>query len=142
MVATRTSIPPEAHAVRPSWVPENVDFETLPVSVQKAFLEIVDPVYRTLVLEELDPLARASGLSFAHLAWLEIIEQHELGEAMAELLPSGKGAFTHQERISRHVRLVMAKDGVGKTILRARKYRQLRDPRLEAGLGGKESRNL
>jgi hypothetical protein len=108
-------------ALCPLWTPDNVTFDTLPQSLQETLIEFVDPAYRRLVLETSDPLAKAAGLSFVHLLWLELVSQHELGRAMAGLSAGRQGTVAQHDHMSRHVRLVVAKDGISKIILRARR---------------------
>jgi hypothetical protein len=112
--------PQPAPGGRPFWVPTGVKFDALPKSLQGAITEILTPAYHELVLEAPNPLEKATGLTFVHLLWLELVEQHELGRAMGPLLARGEGSTAHCQAIARHVRLVGAKEKFGKFLLRVK----------------------
>jgi hypothetical protein len=115
---------PDPPGNRPFWIPTNVQFDSLPQALQAAIIEIVNPAYQELVLEAPSPLEKAAGLSLVHLLWLEIVEQYDLGRAMARMLPRGESSAAHQEAIGRHLRLVGVKERFGKFVLQLRAWQE------------------
>ena len=58
---------PDTQTTRPYFLPETVDFDTLPPAVRAAFTTIVEPAYRELVLGAVSVLERSAGASFVFL---------------------------------------------------------------------------
>jgi hypothetical protein len=94
----------------------------LPLALQQAITEIIDPAYRELVLEAQTGLERSVGLTYVHLAWLEMIEAMDIGKDMAQTLPKGEGTHAHQLKIRRYLRLIAQKDKIARFILEVEKF--------------------
>jgi hypothetical protein len=118
MVAASSA--PQPPGKRPFWLPASVKFDTLPKPLQAAILEILNPAYQELILEAPTPLEKATGLTFVHLLWLELVEQYDLGQAMGPLVARGGSTAKKQKAIGRHLRLTGAKEKFGKFLLRVR----------------------
>ena len=69
---------------RPYWIPPGVDFGRLPEQVRAAILGIINPAYQELVLGARDGLPKAAGVTLVSLLWLEILDQVELGQDLAD----------------------------------------------------------
>lgn len=123
-----TTTPP----VRPYFVPEGVDFDSLPESARAAIAAILDPAYQELVLAAPEGLEKSVGMTIVHLVWREILDQLELGQQ-----PGATGGFTkpadRQKLIERHLRLVGAKVKATSLMLRLQEFRRKCGPPL-AGL--------
>lgn len=65
--------------VRPFFIPEHIDYASLPESLRMALAAIVEPLYETCVMEVKDPMERSLGLSLVSCQIIEIIEQFRLG---------------------------------------------------------------
>jgi hypothetical protein len=124
-MATNASSAP---SVRPLWIPPGVEFESLPTGLQAALVEIVNPAYQRMVLERDDPQEKSFGLSHVHLLWLEIVQQIELGNAMAKLLPRGQGAQANADSIAAHLRLIKTKERIARCYLRVKASKRPRNP--------------
>jgi hypothetical protein len=108
-----TEPPPDT---RPLWTPPGADFSKLSPSLQYALREIVDPLYKELVLEAPNAFERSIGITYCSLAWLELSRQVELGEL--EFLRPGQGPPEGcQERIAQYLRLVAVKDRTARFLL-------------------------
>jgi hypothetical protein len=107
---------------RPLWIPPGLKIDTLAPGLQFAIKEIINPVYDELVLSAPNAFERSIGLSYVHLAWLELIEQIEFGRALELDLPKGRGTEGHQDRIGRYLHVVTTKDKVAKFLLEVQKF--------------------
>jgi hypothetical protein len=113
----------EHSPARPYFLPENVEFETLPKGLQAVVAAILDPLYKELVLGAEDSLERDAGKTLVHLAWLEVIGQIEVGQQIAtgeKLLDSEE----HYKLIERLLRVVGAKSKLQGFLLNLRKLRK------------------
>lgn len=96
----------------------------LPPRLQRAVIEIINPAYRELVLEETGALARTSGLSYMHLLWLELVEQFELGKYMWRKGPLyQKSTEVYKQGVARQLRLVNSRDKLAKFLLQVKAFR-------------------
>lgn len=68
--------------VRPYFLPEGIDFDTLPEAVKVAFETIVEPAYSELVLGAGNALERALGATFSFLLAEEVLNHFEIGHKM------------------------------------------------------------
>ena len=93
---------------RPYWLPEEVVFDELPVSLQRAILIIINPAYKKYVLKA--PLLQQTiGISIVPLLWIEILQESELAAKMVPRVRTGESTQSHQEAIARHLRLLGVK---------------------------------
>jgi len=60
--------------VRPLWVPAGLNLDALAPELQRGISDIVNPAYQELVLLAQTAIERASGVTFVHLLYLELIE--------------------------------------------------------------------
>jgi hypothetical protein len=126
-MAVATSAPQPA-GKRPFWVPTGVKFDALPRALQAAIAEVLNPLYEQTVLEAPTALERAAALTHVHLQWLELLEQYDLGRAMAPLVAKGESTSTHREGIARHLRLAGAKERSGKFLLQVQGFKRKKPP--------------
>jgi hypothetical protein len=112
--------------LRPYYVPADLDFDSLPETVQRAVDEFVTPAYRELVLEASGALERAAGASFVCLLFLELLEQFDLGRQVAQ---EAERLAPREVELKRHLRLLVSKQQAGNFLLRIRNLR----PQPEAG---------
>lgn len=110
--------------VRPLWIPDGVDFDSLPPQLRLALAEVIDPVYDELVLGAHGALERVAGLAVCHLAWIEVLTQLELGGALAAALARGEGVAACQDFVNRAVRTAMARDRLTHSLLRVSAFRE------------------
>lgn len=114
----------EVDAPRPFWIPDGVNFDSLPAELKIAITGIVDPAYNELVLSAASGLEQSTGLTIVHLLWLEILDQIQLGKGFAENSDE-PDAFKHREKkIACSLRLVGAKIKTSNFLLRIHDFRQ------------------
>src|SRR4051794_11363379 len=106
-----------SHRVRPFFLPEDLDFESLPANVQVAIDEIVAPAYGELVLGARSELERSSAISFVFLLTEEIQDQFEVAQQFPLGSHSGQDSSARHKRMRQHLRLVDAKLSAGTFIL-------------------------
>jgi len=68
--------------VRPYFLPQSVDFDSLPEAVKVAIETIVEPAYSELVLAAGNALERSMGASFVFLLAEEVLNHFEIGRQM------------------------------------------------------------
>lgn len=107
---------------RPFWVPSGVDWDGLPAELQAAITAILVPVYKDLVLSAQEGLERATGLTLAHLVWLEILDQIQLNRLVLDADSSGDGGEERDLAIAKHLRLVQAKVKTSGLLLRVQEF--------------------
>ncbi len=103
---------------RPFWIPPNVRFDALAPQVQRAITEVVNAAYQELVLDAPSALARAVGLTLVHTLWLELLQQIELNEDVAESLH----VAAHEDSVRRLLRFANAKEKAARLLLDLRKF--------------------
>jgi hypothetical protein len=109
---------------RPFWIPDGVSLDSLPEELKIAIAGIIDPAYHELVVSASSGLEQSTGLTIVHLLWLEILDQIELGNAVAKHSDE-PDTFKHRETmIARHLRLVGAKNKTSNFLLRLHDFRQ------------------
>lgn len=106
---------------RPLWMPPGLKFDSLPENIQRAITEIINPLYEELVLAAPNGFERATGLTYVHTTWLELIEQIQFGNVLEGTLPRGKGLDDQSDRIDRLLRIIASKDRSAKFLLQIRK---------------------
>ena len=75
---------------------------------QNAITEIITPAYHELVLAAPNGFERSAGMTYVHMAWLELVEQLSLGKDLEANLPLGVGTKGIEGRIGQFpVRLPM-----------------------------------
>jgi len=117
-----SDLEPSPPRCRPPWVPADLAFDQLDPGLQTAIREFFDPMYERLVLQAATPMERSAGLSCVQVLWLELIGQQGLGKEMAPTL-TGRGSMQdHRESILQHVRLILAKNRVGKFLMEVQRY--------------------
>jgi hypothetical protein len=115
---------------RPYYVPEAIDFKTLPEPVRLAFQELVEPTYRDLVLGVEGPLERSAGITLTFLLAVEILDQFELGHVLNFSDVSTTERDPDRDRlIGRYLRVVGAKHNAEKFLLRIHAIRAANDRR-------------
>jgi hypothetical protein len=105
---------------RPYWIDAAFDIDSLPEGLRLAISEIVVPAYRQLVLEASDALERATGATYVHLLWEEILDQFELEkEAGSGAEPTARSA-RRMATMDRLLRIIGAKQKAANFLLRLR----------------------
>jgi hypothetical protein len=107
---------------RPFWIPEGVDFDSYPKGLQRALIAIVQPLYEEEVLAAKSALARASGLSLAHAAWLEVVAAYENGRRIKPDKNGDDSIESNQGVISQYLKMASAKVAFGKFHLQTKKW--------------------
>jgi hypothetical protein len=104
----------------PPWLPAGDSWNDLPAAVRQAVPKILVPAYRQFVLQAPDELQRSVGLSLVHLLWLELCDQQNLVEVVAN--PHGLAATLHrpEEMIDRHLSLIAAKSQTSELLVKIR----------------------
>jgi hypothetical protein len=123
MITNSPNSPP-VNGPRPYWVPSSVAWETLSTEAQRAIQTLISPLYRDLVLGEVDALSKAVGATIVHLVWLEVFDQIRLGEDPAAAAADSTSASDRQAVIAAHLRLVGAKAKMINLHLRMSEFRQ------------------
>ncbi len=117
-----TPPPAEDPLPRPRWVPAGIDFHLLPRETQTAIVEILNPVFEELVLHADGGLEKSTGLTILHLAWLELLDQLQLGQGACDDAFIQK--LTDRDAlVARHLQLVDAKVKASYVLVRLREYR-------------------
>jgi hypothetical protein len=112
----------QTQTIRPYFLPEGVDFDSLPRSVQAAFTTIVDPAYSELVLAAPNALERSMGATFVFLLAEEVLNHFEIGRQMD--LAQAQSPADREERgqaLNRYLKLLGAKNVALNALLRLRK---------------------
>lgn len=108
--------------IRPYFLPDNVDFGSLPEAVQVAFRTIVEPVYVELVLNAPTALERSAGASVVFLLAEEMLQHFEIGRRMDLTLAQDAAEREQREKaLARHLKLLGAKNSALATLQRIRK---------------------
>lgn len=105
---------------RPYWIPAGVNFDAFPEQLRLAITEVINPVYRDLVLGAEGGLEKSTGISIVSLLWMELLGQIEMGEDLAD----PRMMQDHGELINRLIRLSEAKVRASNFCQRLREYRQ------------------
>lgn len=115
----------DSGAPRPFWIPPGLDFDRLPEALQAAITEIVEPMYRELVVQARNGLEKGTGLTVVHLCCLEILDQIQLGRSTEDAASTTKTAEDRCKLIAQHLRLVQAKIKASGFLHRLQKFRLL-----------------
>lgn len=114
--------------VRPYFVPEDVDFDSLPTAVKAAFETIVAPSYAELVLAAKTALERSAGATLTFLLSLEVLEHFELGRNLNMTgQPTEQAAADREKMMLAHLRLVSTKQQAANFLMRLRSLRAKHD---------------
>lgn len=116
----------EKRSVRPYFIPASVNYGDLPPAVQAAIEAIVEPSYREFVLGATGSLERSAGVSLCFLLCLEILEQFELGNSLNFGVDESKPAAERDQQITRHLRLLGAKQQSASFLMKIRIFRASR----------------
>lgn len=111
-----------ARSLRPYFVPEGIDFDSLPEPVKLALQTVVQPAYDELVLAAPNALERSMGASVVFLLTEEVLEQFELGRQMN--FTQSRCAADREDReksLARYLQLVGAKNSAANALLRLRR---------------------
>jgi hypothetical protein len=115
---------PGGERTRPYYLPETVDFHTLPEAVQLALEAIVEPAYEELVLGAASALERSAGVSVTFLLAMEVLDQIEFGHQLnLSGAPRDGDPSERQLLIARHLRVVGAKQQAARFLLRIQEMR-------------------
>ena len=120
----------------PLWAPQGVDLEVLPEEVRQALAELVQPVYERMVHQADDPLEKSLGVTFAHLLWLEVLQQFDLKR---EYVPVSAVLGLSEDRgpmIEQHLRIIYSKVKVGCFLARLRELRRQWEEKEKGGENG------
>ena len=93
--------------------------------IRQAAVDLILPAYRMLVADCPDPLERASGMSLVYLMWLEVCQQHKLGQTVSAPESIFAVVAKPAEQIARHLSLLAAKQQVADLLFKSRIARQL-----------------
>lgn len=107
--------------VRPYFLPEGVDFDTLPEAVKVAFETIVEPAYGELVLGAGNALERSMGATFTFLLAEELLNHFEIGHKMdlaQKQLDADREA--RDKAMARYLKLLGAKNSALRALIRIR----------------------
>jgi hypothetical protein len=112
--------PPQT--VRPYFLPEAVDFNALPASIQAAFTTIINPAYRELVLAAPNALERSMGASFVFLLAEEVLNHFEIGKQMdLAQTQNATDGDARQKALGRYLKLLGAKNAALNALMRLRR---------------------
>jgi hypothetical protein len=121
--------PASAASPRPFWVPAEIDFEKLPEAVRVAFRAVIAPAYEELVVGAVGALERSAGVTLVFLLSLELVDQFELGRDLTFWAgPGDPKAEQRDQLISRHLRVIGAKQHTANFVLRLKEIRMRRGP--------------
>jgi hypothetical protein len=116
----------EPKRIRPYFLPETVDIDTLPRAVRAAFTTIVEPAYQELVLGATRALERSAGASFVFLLAEEVLNHFEIGRQMnLDQSQTADDRAQCEQALARHLKLVGAKNSALGALLRIRKLPSL-----------------
>jgi hypothetical protein len=93
----------------------------MPAELQATIAAVINPVYLDLVLGSKDGLEKSTGVTIAHLLWLEILSQFELGR-LVSVTDSESNDEERQDAIAKHIRLAQAKLKASGLLLRLREF--------------------
>lgn len=113
----------ESPSNRPYFVPEGVDWDSLPESHRTAITTIVQPVYEEYVVSATDALERSAGSSIVSCLVMELIDQFDVGGL---LTPNSDAKDAQQERerlFSRLLRTTGVKQKLTDGLMRLRNQR-------------------
>lgn len=123
---TPKSAKPKASAsALPYWLPRHPHGDSLPRQLRRAVADILEPLYRGLVLDAPDELQRSAGLTVVHLTWLEMCDQVAMSAQAAD--PNSLLAVLDdfQQRVQHHLELANAKGRATEMLMRIRAGTQL-----------------
>jgi hypothetical protein len=114
-----------APPIRPYFVPEGIDFETLPKAVQLAFSQVVSPVYVDLVLGAKSSLERSAGVTLVFLLAQELLDHFALGRAMdfAQAQQDSVEREEQDKKIRRYLRLISSKQAAANFLVKLQSLR-------------------
>lgn len=121
---SQTESPPDPEPDRPFWIPDGVDFETLPAELQTAITALINPAYNQLVVSASPGLEQSTGLTIVQLLWLEILEQIEIGAGAGNAIADEAGHAEREAMIGRLLRVSGAKIRASSLLLRLREFYQ------------------
>ena len=112
-----------ARSTRPYFVPEGIDFDSLPEPVKLALQTVVQPAYDELVVAAPNALERSVGASVVFLLTEEVLGQFELGRQMDFTQTAGATDRTEREKaLAHYLQLVGAKNSATNALLRLRRF--------------------
>lgn len=116
---------PAAPPARPYFIPPGIDFQALPLEVQIAFRQIVEPAYQELVLGALTGLERSAGATLVFLLAQEILEQFSLGRQMDfSASHDSTQVVERDKRIHQYLKLVSSKQQAANFVMRLKTIRK------------------
>lgn len=114
--------PKQPPSVRPYFLPEGIDFNALPASIQDAFTAIVEPAYRELVMAAPNALERSMGATFVFLLAQEVLNHFEIGRGMdLAQVQSDADRDLRDQALGRYLKLLGAKNAALNGLMRLRK---------------------
>lgn len=114
--------------IRPFFLAQGLDLDTLPADLLAALQHIVFPLYERYVISGVTPLETAMGASLAFLMAQEVLAQYAIGhESFACLTPSPAQAANRQQEIDRYLRLLGAKGRCAAFLQRLAEFRSRKD---------------
>jgi len=125
--SSQSSAPPIR---RPYFIPESVDYESLPGPVRYALGQIVGTAYVELVERAHTVMERSMGVTIVFLYTMEVLDQFAAAQASdLPTLARGVDAPAKRDpqeiakRLDAHLRLVMAKQSSAKFLHRLQRFR-------------------
>ena len=89
--------------IRPYFLSPELDWASLPSSVQSVIASLIEPAYQELVLNAATAFERLAGSAVVFLATVEIVEQlvigRELIDSAGDLVPPGADAMIRALRV-------------------------------------------
>jgi hypothetical protein len=119
--ASRSSKAPKPR-VRPLWFPEKIPMESLPMDQQNLMTDLIDELYKELVLEAPTELERSAGLSFVYATWIEGINQLDTVKCVVAQQKRGEGLEGTQDALRRVARAMADKERLTKLLLQVKAF--------------------
>jgi hypothetical protein len=111
-------------STRPYWIPDGVDFESIPRNLQVAITTLVSPTYEELVLGAAPGLAQSTGVTIVYMLWLEIQDQFAIGQSWIQSDSKEDASKDRDAQFARLFRTVKAKDHASKFWVRLHEFRE------------------
>lgn len=92
--------------------------------MQRAIADLIEPIYRQLVLDAPDALEKSIGISITHLLWLEIISQFDLKRDYTQVEAVLGISMNRDSMIAQQLRLIDSKVRAGYYLMRIHEFRR------------------
>ena len=108
---------------RPFFIPEGVDWDTLPESHRVAITAVVQPVYDEYVLQATDALERSAGSSITSCLVMELLDQLEVGGLLLGREDAKDDGLGRERLYSRLMRTMTVKQKLTDGLMRLKNQR-------------------